>query len=142
MNAVYYGSHRYQDGTWLPAQECPVDRATGRLLGFICLNAHGIYPTTGVQKRPRTYYLANDITSSRGRVWASKECVVLAHPGDDLTDGKVWLQQHNVLYFQCFTFDFRCTGNALVFQSCICQLVRKTCKAFQKGATCPHAEVG
>ena len=33
-------------------------------------------------------------------------------------------------------------GNALVFQSCICQLARKTGKAFQKGATCPNAEVG
>ena len=30
-------------------------------------------------------------------------------------------------------------GNALVFQSCIFQLARKTGKAFQKGATCPHA---
>ena len=33
-------------------------------------------------------------------------------------------------------------GNALVFQACISQLARKTGKAFQKGATCPHAEVG
>ena len=33
-------------------------------------------------------------------------------------------------------------GNALVFQACISQLARKSGKAFQKGATCPHAEVG
>ena len=33
-------------------------------------------------------------------------------------------------------------GNTLVFQACISQLARKTGKAFQKGATCPHAEVG
>ena len=33
-------------------------------------------------------------------------------------------------------------GNALMFHACICQLARKTGKAFQKGATCPHAEVG
>ena len=33
-------------------------------------------------------------------------------------------------------------GSALVFQACISQLARKTGKAFQKGATCPHAEVG
>ena len=34
------------------------------------------------------------------------------------------------------------TGNALVYHECNCQLARKTCKVFQKGATCPHAEVG
>ena len=33
-------------------------------------------------------------------------------------------------------------GNTLVFQACISQLARKTGKAFHKGATCPHAEVG
>ena len=33
-------------------------------------------------------------------------------------------------------------GNALVFQSCIGQLARKTGEAFQKGATRPHTEVG
>ena len=32
-------------------------------------------------------------------------------------------------------------GNALVIQACISQLARKTGKVFQKGATCPHAEV-
>ena len=32
-------------------------------------------------------------------------------------------------------------SNALVFQAYISQLARKTGKAFQKGATCPHAEV-
>ena len=32
-------------------------------------------------------------------------------------------------------------GNALVFQSCICQMARNAGKAFQKGATCPHTEV-
>ena len=33
-------------------------------------------------------------------------------------------------------------GNALVFQACIRQLAQKTGKAFQEGATRPHAEVG
>ena len=33
-------------------------------------------------------------------------------------------------------------GSAFVFQACICQLARKTGKYCQKGATCPHAEVG
>ena len=29
-----------------------------------------------------------------------------------------------------------------VFQACTCQLARVTGKTFQKGATCPHAEIG
>ena len=33
-------------------------------------------------------------------------------------------------------------GSGFVFQACICRLARKTGKAFQKGATCSHAEVG
>ena len=32
-------------------------------------------------------------------------------------------------------------GNAPVFHACTCQLARVTGKDFQKGASCPHAEV-
>ena len=91
--AVYYGAHRHQDGQWLKAKDCPVDGNTGRLLAFICLNGHGIYPTTGIHYRPRTYYLANDETSSKGRVWGCKECIILAYPNGALTDGHVCFPQ-------------------------------------------------
>lgn len=87
--AVYYGAHRHQDGTWLPAKDCPVDGSTGRLLGFISLNGHGIYPESGVYLRPETYYLANDQTSSQGRVWACRECIIVAYPNGGLTRGAV-----------------------------------------------------
>ena len=33
-------------------------------------------------------------------------------------------------------------GCAFLFQSCIGQLAQKTGKAFQQGATCPHAKSG
>jgi Vacuolar protein sorting-associated protein 62 len=83
--AVYYSAHRYPDGTWVPAHNCPIDRETNRLIGFVSLNGHGIYPTTGVQ--PRVFLAANDITSMAGRRWASRECIVLDKPGGELTKG-------------------------------------------------------
>lgn len=91
VSAVYYSAHRQGDGTWVPANECPFDKDTGRLLAFVAHNGHGLYPTAGVN--PRVFLVANDVTSDKGRVWACQECHILEHPGKWLTKGKVELRK-------------------------------------------------
>lgn len=91
LSAVYYSAHRHGDGTWVSAKSCPFDEATGRLLAFVALNGHGFYPGTGTHAH--VFFFANNLTSSRGRVWGSKECHIFEYPGKWLTKGKVELKK-------------------------------------------------
>lgn len=87
MRAVYYSSNKHGDGSWMPAKDCRVDASTGRLLAFVSLSRHGIYPKAGLN--PRLLFAANYRTSAAGRVWGCKQCIILAHPGNWLTKGEI-----------------------------------------------------
>lgn len=90
VRAVYYGGHGQQDGAWIPAKECPVDGDTGRLLGFVGLRGHGVYHTAGVQSRSEAFFLSNEMTSSKGRLWGSKQCLLVGYPDEGpLTNSRV-----------------------------------------------------
>lgn len=77
--AAYYSAHRHGDGTWVPAERVPLDNDTGRVLAFCALNGHGMYPKPRCNLR--VFGLANDRTSSVGRRWSSRRCIVVVPPG-------------------------------------------------------------
>lgn len=83
--AVHYGAHRHGDGTWRAAKNCPIDDETGRLLGLVARQGHGIYPRAGVQAR--VFLVANDVTANTGRRWGCRECIILAQSGSGLASG-------------------------------------------------------
>ncbi|KXZ46481.1 hypothetical protein GPECTOR_43g917 [Gonium pectorale] len=66
LQGVWYNAHRNIEGEWVPARRVPRSPC-GRILGYVAINGHGVYPTCGTI--PRLFFLANDRTSSRGPVW-------------------------------------------------------------------------
>lgn len=61
---VFFGAHGDADGRWVAAKDIKYE--DGRILAFIALDGHGIYPNDGVYFR--FFGLANDITN-RGVKW-------------------------------------------------------------------------
>ncbi|KAG2501239.1 hypothetical protein HYH03_001046 [Edaphochlamys debaryana] len=72
LQGVWYNAHRNIEGEWCPAAQVPRSPC-GRLLGFVAINGHGIYPTAGTI--PRLFLIANDRTSAEGPVWAPRRLV-------------------------------------------------------------------
>lgn len=77
--AVYYSAHRHGDGTWVPAEQVFFHSDTGRLLAFCALDGHGMHPKP--QTNLRAFGVANELTSSVGRRWSSRKCIIVVPPG-------------------------------------------------------------
>ncbi|GLC57663.1 hypothetical protein PLESTB_001251300 [Pleodorina starrii] len=66
LQGVWYNAHRNIEGEWCPAEAVP-RTPCGRIVGYVAINGHGIYPHCGTI--PRLFFVANDRTSRRGPVW-------------------------------------------------------------------------
>ncbi|EFJ52516.1 hypothetical protein VOLCADRAFT_115992, partial [Volvox carteri f. nagariensis] len=71
---VWYNAHRNIEGEWVPGVAVP-RTPCGRILGFVAINGHGIYPKCGTIHR--LFFIVNDRTSRRGPVWAPTRLVRL-----------------------------------------------------------------
>ncbi|PNH10189.1 hypothetical protein TSOC_003106 [Tetrabaena socialis] len=74
LQGVWYNAHRNIEGEWCPASRVP-RTPCGRIVGFVAINGHGIYPHCGVI--PRLFLLANDRTSRSGPVWSPRRLLRL-----------------------------------------------------------------
>lgn len=72
---VWYNAHRPRDGEWSVGQKVPIDEVTGRIKAYVALHGHGTYPRKGIIHRH--FYLGNDHTSDRGKVWRPNKMVLL-----------------------------------------------------------------
>jgi hypothetical protein len=88
--AVYYGSHRHGDGTWVRAEVVPFETRTGRIVAFVARNGHGTYPAAATYGR--IFGLANDVTSADGPVWAPRRCIAVFRPSGEASSPS---QQHS-----------------------------------------------
>ncbi|GIL45837.1 hypothetical protein Vafri_2972 [Volvox africanus] len=66
LQGVWYNAHRNIEGEWCPAEAVP-RTPCGRILGYVAINGHGVYPHCGTIHR--LFFVANDRTSRRGPVW-------------------------------------------------------------------------
>jgi len=72
---VWYNAHRPRDGEWSVGHKVPRDEVTGRIKAYVALHGHGTYPRKGIIHRH--FYLGNDHTSDRGKVWRPSKMVLL-----------------------------------------------------------------
>ncbi|GLI63993.1 hypothetical protein VaNZ11_007105 [Volvox africanus] len=74
LQGVWYNAHRNIEGEWCPAEAVP-RTPCGRILGYVAMNGHGIYPHCGTIHR--LFFVANDRTSRRGPIWNPSRLVRL-----------------------------------------------------------------
>lgn len=81
LTRVMYSAHGTKDGRWVSAKDVPMEN--GRIIAYMALNGHGLYPKEGIAFRLGG--LANDYLG-RGASWDPKPQLIFLpdHPNFDV----------------------------------------------------------